>query len=354
VKAVLCIDDAVGEHRRALLDTEGRAFRLETERWSERGKRARVDDVWWGRVRARMPGNRGWFVDLGLERDGVIEPTRAAAVTEGAMLALRIKSESWSDKGPVLSLADISASAPRPSAPQLHMAAAQDAFLRGVEVVETRTGMRARQEIDAAIDEASALIAHLPAGGDISVETTRALTAIDVDAATRIGELDSAAFALNLNLAAAQEAARQVSLRGIGGLLAVDFVRMQDRRDQRAVVDTFRQALASSLGRSSEVLDLSPLGVCEAAIARRARSLTDALAAVPAEREALQALREIETAGTTDRATRIRARVSAAAASWLAADEIGWQAALAGRIGQRWTLEAADRAPGRPEVWSAP
>jgi hypothetical protein len=47
------------------------------------------------------------------------------------------------------------------------------------------------------------------------------------------------------------------------------------------------------------------------------------------------------------------ARVSAAAAKWLATDEIGWQAALAGRIGQRWTLEAADRAPGRPEVWSA-
>src|SRR5690242_14142294 len=48
VKATVCIDDAVGEHRRALLDEQGRPFRLEVERWSERGKRAKLDEVWWG------------------------------------------------------------------------------------------------------------------------------------------------------------------------------------------------------------------------------------------------------------------------------------------------------------------
>jgi Ribonuclease G/E len=354
VKAVLCIDDAVGERRRALLDADGRPFRLEVERWYERGKRARLDDIWWGRVKARMPGNRGWFVDLGLERDGVIEPTKAAAVTEGAMLALRVKSEAWGDKGPVLSLADISAAATRPSIPQLHMTAAQDPFLRDVEVSETRTGMQARLEIDAAIDEASTRIATLPGGGDIAVDLTRAMSVIDVDAATRVGQPDASAFALNLNLAAAHEAARQISLRGIGGLLAVDFVRMSDKRDQRAVVEAFRRALAANLGRTSEVLELSPLGVCEAAIARRARPLTDSLATPPAVREALHALRAIESAGMADRGARIKARLSTAASLWLDADEIGWQTALAGRIGQRWTIEAADRPPGRPEIWSAP
>lgn len=354
MKAILCIDDAVGENRRALLDADGRPFRLDVERWSDRSKRARLDDVWWGRVKARMPGNRGWFVDLGLERDGVIEPTKAAAVTEGAMLALRIKSEAWSDKGPVLALADVSPALARPSTPQSHMRAVQDPFLRGVEIVETRTGLETRQEIDAAIEESVARVVTLSGGGDISVETTRGLTAIDVDSGTRIAEQDGATFALNLNLAAAEEAARQISLRGIGGLLAVDFVRMDNKGHQRAVVEAFRQALASRLGRASEVLDLSPLGVCEAAIARRTRPLIDALAAPAAEREALQALREIESAGASDRAGRIRARVSAAAAAWLDADEIGWQTALADRIGQRWTIETADRQPGRPEVWSAP
>lgn len=353
MKAVLCIDDAVGERRRALLDVDGRAFRLDVERWSERGTRARLDEVWWGRVKARMPGNRGWFVDLGLECDGVIEPTKAAAVTEGAMLALRIKSEAWSDKGPVLSLADISASVPRPAMPQVYAAAAQDPFLRGVEINETRAGMQARQEIDAALEEAGARVVTLPGGGDISVEMTRGLTVIDVDSGPRIAEQDTATFALNLNNAAAEEAARQISLRGVGGLLAVDFVRMEAKRDQRAIVEAFRQALALYLGRSSEVLDLSPLGVCEAAIARRMRPLMDAQATSAAEREALQALREIETAGMTARGARIKARVSTSANTWLDADPIGWRTALADRIGQRWTIETADRSPGRPEVWTA-
>ena len=55
MKATLCIDDAVGEHRRTLLDSSGKPFRLEIERWSERGRRAKLDEVWWGRVKARMP-----------------------------------------------------------------------------------------------------------------------------------------------------------------------------------------------------------------------------------------------------------------------------------------------------------
>ena len=354
MRARLCIDDAVGEMRRALLDADGRPFRLEIERWSEKGKRARLDDVFWGRIKARMPGNRGWFVDLGLDRDGVVEPTRAAAVTEGALLALRIKSEAWSDKGPVLSLADRSASVAAPDALGLHQAAGEDVFLRGVSIVETLTGLAARREVDAALDEASTRIIALPGGGDIAVDVARGLTVIDVDAVSRIGEQDAGAFACSLNLAAAREAARQISLRGIAGLLAVDFLRMDQRRDQRSVVERFRQSLAGYLGRASEVLELSQLGVCEAAIARRARPIADALAVPPAEREALDALREIESVGINARAAKIHARISPAAGSWLDASGIGWEDALANRVGARWAFEPGDPSRlGKPEVWSA-
>lgn len=353
MRARLCIDAAVGETRRALLDQDGRPFRLEIERWSERGKRARLDDVWWARVRGRMPGNRGWFVDLGLSRDAVVEPTRAAAVTEGAMLAFRVKSEAWADKGAVLSLADIATTLTPPDAPRLHQAASEDPFLRGVDVIETLEGLSARREIDDAIDQATSTTVVLPGGGDIAIETTRALATVDVDAGARIAEQDAGAFALNLNLAAAQEAARHISLRGIAGLLAVDFVRMEARRDQRAVVERFRQALATRLGRASEVLELSPLGLCEAAIARRVRPLADALSAERDEREALDALREIESVGVSARAGRIHARISTGAKAWLERGVIDWQSALADRIGPRWTFEAVEGRPGPPDVWSA-
>ncbi len=352
MRARLCIDTAVGETRRALLDSDGRPFRLEIERWSERGKRARLDDVWWGRVCGRMPGNRGWFVDLGLARDAVVEPTRAAAVTEGAMLAFRVKAEAWADKGAVLSLADMASSIASPDMPRLHQAAAEDPFLRGVDVVETLEALSARREIEDAIDQATSALIVLPGGGDIAIEVTRGLAVIDVDAGSRIAEQDTGAFALNLNLAAAQEAARHISLRGVAGLLAVDFLRMEARRDQRAVVERFRQALAAHLGRASEVLELSPLGLCEAAIARRARPLADALAAPEDEREALDALREIESVGMLARAGRIHARLSTSAHAWLESGVIDWQPALADRIGARWTLEPVEGRAGRPEVWS--
>jgi Ribonuclease G/E len=351
--ATLCIDEAVGEHRRALVDPSGKPFRLEIERWSERGKRARLDEIWWGRVRARMPGNRGWFVDIGLAQEGVIETTRATTVTEGAMIPVRVKSEAWADKGPLLSLADMPAATPPPAKPGRHAAPADDPFLRGVEIMETVAEPAARKEIEVAIEEAGQRVVPVEGGGNIAIEATRGMTVFDIDGAERAGRGDSDAFALGLNLAAASEAARQIGLRGIGGLVAIDFVSMVQRRDQRSVADAFRKSLGARLGRASEVLELSQLGVCEAAIARRIRPVADALAAPPPEREALDALRQIESAGWSARGARIQARVSADAGRWLEADHIGWRQALVARIGERWSLQAVDRPPGRPEVWSA-
>ena len=350
MKATLCIDDAVGEHRRALLDPFGKPFRLEVERWSERSARARLDEVWWGRVTARMPGG-GWFVDLGLERHGIVEPSKAQAIAEGGLLPLRVKSEAWGSKGPVLSLADMPPSVPRPDGPGHHAPPADDPFLRGVEVIATLKEQPARSQVEAAIEEATQRVVRIDGGGDLAIDTARALTAIDVDAGERTGAADVDVFRRDLNLAAAEEAARQIGLRGIGGLVAIDFVGMQQRRHQKDVVAAFRSALARWLGRSSQVLEMSELGVCEAAIARRARPARDALRASPEEREALDSLREIESAGWIARGSRIRALMSMDAKSWLE-KQTGLTTSLNDRIGARWTVEAEDRPPGKPKVWS--
>lgn len=351
MKATLCIDDAVGEYRRALLDSDGKPFRLEVERWSERGARAKLDQIRWGRAKARTPGNRGWFVDFGGDVDGFLE-TRAVIV-EGALIPLRVKSEAWSDKGPVLSMADMPANVARPGKPGLQAEPAEDPFLIGLEVVNTLSGAVARENIDAAIEEANQRIVPLPGGGDIAVDNTRGLTAIDVDSGGRTGDVDPEIFAVNLNLAAATESARQLSLRGIGGLVAIDFVGMQQSRNRRSVVDAFRKTLAGYLRRASEVLDMSQLGVCEAAIARRARPIAAAMNVPTAEREALDALRLLETAGWNARGARLHASLSADAASWLQANAHAWSEPLASRLGARWTIESQQRSPGQPKVWSA-
>jgi hypothetical protein len=350
VKAVLHVDDAVGETRRMLADEAGLAFRIEVERWSERGRRARLDEVWWGRARARTPGGQGWFVDLGLEVDGVIEATRARGIAEGAMIPVRIKAEAWADKGPLLGLADMSASAPRPDRAGRLTGPASDPLLAGVDVGGQSDGADARRAIDAAIEAALATEAAIPGGGRLTIETTRAMTVVDVDAA---GRSDAAAgYALRLNLAAAGEIARQVSLRSVGGLLAVDFLTMANPGQGAQTAGAFKEALRARLGRASDVEGVSRLGVCLAAISRRGRPIRDALAAPADEREALDALRLIESEGEARRGRRIEAEISEAAATWLERSVIDWKPALAGRIGERWLFRTTHRPPGRPEIRS--
>lgn len=355
MKVRLVVDDAVGEMRRLLVDEQGRAIRLHLDRWSERGARAVLGDVRWGRVRGRVPGNRGWFVDLGHGQDGLVEPTQAQRMIEGAMVAFRVKAEAWADKGPLLALADVSPKLTPPGRPDLHEAPALDPFVEGLTVEETIAGVEARLMIDAAIDEASHGVVEIAGGGNIAVDVARGAVVIDVDSGTRRSTGDAERFAQELNLAASEAAARQVALRSLGGLVLVDFVGMKQTESRRAVAAKFRETLAAYLGRSSDVLEMSRLGVVEAAVARRGRPLADALTAGSVERAALETLRALETAGWQDRGARLAARVSPEVEAWLDHDHIGWRRALGDRIGQRWTIEArgGDAAPGhgqRPDV----
>jgi hypothetical protein len=73
--------------------------------------------------------------------------------------------------------------------------------------------------------------------------------------------------------------------------------------------------------------------------------------ALPEEREALDALRAIESAGWSARGSRIRALMSQAAKVWLEAQP-DLTTSLNDRMGARWTVEAEDRPPGTPKVWS--
>lgn len=349
MKAHLYVEEAVGERRRVLLDEDGRPFRVDLERWSEAQDRPRLDEIWWGRIRARLPGG-GWFVDLGGDRDGWIETTRSLRLREGERLAVRVKAESWAGKGALLVRAEPSATDARPDKPGRLSPAPDDPFLKGVEIIERCEGQAAGRRIDEAIEEGLEGRHLIPGGGRLTIETLEAMTVVDVDAGGRDGRPET--LAASLNLAAAREAARLISLKGLGGLVVVDFVSMRSPVDRRETVACFREALAARLGRASEVLELSRLGLCEAALARRLRPLREALGADPAEREALDVLRAIEREACEKRGARIGVRLSPAAAGWLRADRIGWRAALAARIGERWIIEDTPAPEGRWQVWS--
>lgn len=100
-----------------------------------------------------------------------------------------------------------------------------------------------RFQIEHQIETAYARNVSLPSGGSIVVDHTEALVAIDVNSArsTRGGDIEETA--LRTNLEAAEEVARQLRLRDLGGLIVIDFIDMEDNKNQRQVEQKLREAL---------------------------------------------------------------------------------------------------------------
>src|SRR5690625_6321964 len=100
-----------------------------------------------------------------------------------------------------------------------------------------------RFQIENQIETAYARTVQLPSGGSIVIDHTEALVAIDVNSARATRGADIEETALQTNLEAAEEAARQLRLRDLGGLIVIDFIDMEDNRNQRSIEQCLRRAL---------------------------------------------------------------------------------------------------------------
>ena len=102
----------------------------------------------------------------------------------------------------------------------------------------------------------------LPSGGSLIIEHTEALTVIDVNTGKNVGTSNLEETVFHNNLEAAEEIARQLRLRDIGGIIVIDFIDMEIRDNRRKVVDRFRAALSRDKTRT-QVFDISELGLVE-------------------------------------------------------------------------------------------
>jgi ribonuclease E len=100
-----------------------------------------------------------------------------------------------------------------------------------------------RFQIEHQIETAHSRQVPLPSGGAIVIDHTEALVAIDVNSAQATRGSDIEETALRTNLEATDEAARQLRLRDLGGLIVIDFIDMEDARNQRAVEQRLKEAL---------------------------------------------------------------------------------------------------------------
>jgi ribonuclease E len=127
---------------------------------------------------------------------------------------------------------------------------------------EDRLPLFSRFGIEEQIDAISQRVVKLPSGGSIVIDPTEALTAIDVNSGKATRSTSHEETVYQTNLEAAEEVARQLRLRDIGGLIVVDFIDMRSRRNQRTIEKTVKDAMKLDKARST-ASRLSPNGLME-------------------------------------------------------------------------------------------
>jgi len=118
-----------------------------------------------------------------------------------------------------------------------------------VKLYQDEIPLFSRFQIEHQIETAFAREVRLPSGGAIVIDHTEALVSVDVNSGRSIKGADIEQTAFNTNLEAAEEVARQLRLRDLGGLVVIDFIDMESQRNQREVENALRDALHADRAR---------------------------------------------------------------------------------------------------------
>lgn len=314
----IIIEDAIGETRAAVQES-GRTAELYLRRHSASALPA-PGDIFAGRIRSLNRDMAAAFVDIGTGALGILQLASLPKLTEGQLVEVSIVRESEPGKGPLLSFI-----AKRESG--------QPGRIKALGLREYLTAQYPDAPIrSGTLNEfaaASETEIKLPGGGFLYIESTRAGHVIDVDAA-----------ASNKKVAAFEAAGAipaHLRLRGIGGIVFIDFPNLRRPADRHKLWTTLRDACAVQCAKT-KVAPLSPFCTAVLTRPRRGPSIAQIRGANPAETTAILALRRLEYEAQIDRGARLVLEVPPAAYAWLSAGHIPWQEQLSARIGARFTL----------------
>jgi len=146
-----------------------------------------------------------------------------------------------------------------------------------IAVFEENIPIFERFNIERQIEQTFLRRVPLPSGGEIVIEETEALVAIDVNTGSHKQQKDNNNnFILQVNLEAAEEAARQIRLRNIGGLIILDFIDMKNRKDRMAVYRKMKTEMEKDKAKC-HVLQISQLGIMQMTRQRHKESVSSGL-----------------------------------------------------------------------------
>ncbi len=200
-------------------------------------------------------------------------------------------------------------------------------FARLVKLHQEKRPIFARYQIEEQIETISKNKVPLPSGGSIVIDATEALVAVDVNSGKMAGEQNIESTAYKTNMEAAAEAARQLRLRDLGGLIVLDFIDMRDRKHIREVEKCLKDALKSDKARVT-VGRISQFGLLEMSRQRIKAALAEgSYLACPhcggsgriksAEAQAIAFLRKIHAAVAKGQIARVEGEIPLDVATYL-------------------------------------
>lgn len=200
-------------------------------------------------------------------------------------------------------------------------------FKSRLKLYESDVPLFNRYQIEGQIESAFNREVRLPSGGSVVIDPTEALVSIDINSARATRGADIEETALNTNLEAADEIARQLRLRDIGGLVVIDFIDMTSQKNQRAVENRMRDALQVDRARV-QVGRISRFGLLEMSRQRLRPSLGETSGVVcprcsglgtirDVESSALAVIRMVEEESLKDSSAEIRAFLPISVSSFL-------------------------------------
>ena len=306
---------------------------LFAQSWLE-PKQARLGDIAQARLRTHDSREGGLFLELESGEAAFMRGAMPSGLSEGSALRVRILSEAREDK-----LARVAPT--NESAQSMEPIEAWRARLPHAEQI----GWDADDaEFDAAFDNALAATVPLPGGGHLHIARTPALTAIDIDTAGRKDRHGSKA----INLDAAREAARQLALRNIGGLIVLDCIAPLPRAVGAEIKTAFLERFRSVSLRKAEALAPSPFGLLEARLAWGEQPIAE-LHNGPMG-VLLSGLRQLEREAKARRADTLVLALPRQAYRELGERKSALLKALTERYGARLSIELGERAT--PEITS--
>lgn len=200
-------------------------------------------------------------------------------------------------------------------------------FSDRVKLYQDTVPLFSRFQIEHQIESAFQREVRLPSGGAIVIDHTEALVSIDINSGRATKGVDIEETALNTNLEAADEIARQLRLRDLGGLIVIDFIDMSSNRNQREVENCLRESLKMDRARI-QIGRISRFGLLEMSRQRLRPALAEAMQAVcprcsgqgtlrSVESLALSIMRIMEEDALKDKTVQLQVQVPVEVATYL-------------------------------------